>query len=1350
MKKMRRLLSLVMALCLLLGDVAVPVLASENTEPVLEAVQEEMAAAGQAAETTSAAAEETEAEGTTVPEEIVTEATSGEPEAEVITLENFRQDPENTGRFVLNVAEEGTRWFSLSGASGMVLAVGEEPAATVTEDPYLFAAAGPCTIQLFWPEGSAQNPAALSRESFVQDTEDPACYTYKAEVLGVYYYALTGAKGMELTAGLTPAEAVTADPYVFTVMGPCTIKLSWPEGSKQNPINLPFESFTQDAENPVRYVYEVTEEGERHYSLTGAVGMDLTVGEETATVTADPYVFSAVGPCTIELSWPEGTQQNPAALSFESFVQDTENPIRYVYEVTEEGGIYYALTGAAGMELTVGEEAAVAVDADLYVFYAAGPCIIELVWPEGAEQNPTDLPFESFAQDAENPVCYTYEVEAERRIYYSLTGAVGMELTAGGETAVAVDADPYVFAVTGPCTIELVWPEGTEQNPVVLSFASFAQDAENPARYVFEVTEEGTVYYALTGAVGLELTVGEETAVTVDADPYIVEADGLCTIALVWPEGSKQNPLVVEIAQGKAVTLTAVDPETGNGMNPNLVAWAVAAEDRALATVSKGKVTAKGKAGQTAVITATLDDVTIFYEIRITVPASRVAIIDDRFSTEEKDFEVNGMTGTIDLKGAEGAGTAEWVLTAKVYGKDKTRNGVSQKLIWTSSNIQYATVEDGVVTLLDAGAGKSVTITATAADGTGSKASIKIKMNRPVNSIRFAQNAPREVATGKSLKLANSLLIGPGNATNKKVDWWLVDGGGTVKKIKNVASISSAGVLAADKNAPNGTVVTVRCVALDGSEVFGEYSVTIRPATTIVQLFEAGSEANVAGKTVDVYLKNGQDKTVALTAGNLPEGAAEGWAWTCSDKGITVTDGQLTIPASRAGKTITVTATAMDGTNKKGSVKLRIIQPVEKLTLPAAEEVAGGKSVKLAAKLEIWPANATNKKVDWWLVDSNGSLAKKIAGVGSITSAGVFAADKAAAKETQVTVKCIPLDGYADENGKDASVTCTVTIKPITTAVTLRWKEEPADGVFVMNVTDTLVIKASSEPLDAKQDWDWKASVADVRIEKTDDNGFAVTFGPKCVGKTVTITATANDGSNKKASLKIKVVQPVESLTWSGPKDADGNPVITVAQGKSQNLSKLVQIDQTNASNKKLDWVLVLGEGATAVASVKNATLKASAVTKVTEACLVVSPMDGYKDGEGNPVCTPLEIKVMLYPKATVRVAIIDERFNTDGKDFEVNGMTGKIGVVRTENGGSGSAVWELRGKAYPYDADPNSSACQQLLWTSSNTNWAVVDDKGNITLLEAGIGKTVTITAAAIDGSGKKASVKIKIQEGE
>lgn len=58
-----------------------------------------------------------------------------------------------------------------------------------------------------------------------------------------------------------------------------------------------------------------------------------------------------------------------------------------------------------------------------------------------------------------------------------------------------------------------------------------------------------------------------------------------------------------------------------------------------------------------------------------------------------------------------------------------------------------------------------------------------------------------------------------------------------------------------------------------------------------------------------------------------------------------------------------------------------------------------------------------------------------------------------------------------------------------------------------------------------------------------------------------------------------------------------------------------------------------------------------------------------------------------------------------------------------------------------------SKGANKTLRWTSSNQKYATVTNSGKVTAKKSGKGKTIKITAMATDGSGKKATVKIRIK---
>lgn len=59
----------------------------------------------------------------------------------------------------------------------------------------------------------------------------------------------------------------------------------------------------------------------------------------------------------------------------------------------------------------------------------------------------------------------------------------------------------------------------------------------------------------------------------------------------------------------------------------------------------------------------------------------------------------------------------------------------------------------------------------------------------------------------------------------------------------------------------------------------------------------------------------------------------------------------------------------------------------------------------------------------------------------------------------------------------------------------------------------------------------------------------------------------------------------------------------------------------------------------------------------------------------------------------------------------------------------------------------PGKDVNKKLTYKSSNKKYATVNSKGVVTTKKAGKGKTVKIIATATDGSGKKATIKIKIK---
>lgn len=81
--------------------------------------------------------------------------------------------------------------------------------------------------------------------------------------------------------------------------------------------------------------------------------------------------------------------------------------------------------------------------------------------------------------------------------------------------------------------------------------------------------------------------------------------------------------------------------------------------------------------------------------------------------------------------------------------------------------------------------------------------------------------------------------------------------------------------------------------------------------------------------------------------------------------------------------------------------------------------------------------------------------------------------------------------------------------------------------------------------------------------------------------------------------------------------------------------------------------------------------------------------------------------------------------------------------TIETEFSYSGEQI-DLSALVYPYyENNGDLNAIQDVSWKTSSKKIAIIDEDGALTILKPG---TVTITATAKDGSGKKVSFKLKI----
>lgn len=323
----------------------------------------------------------------------------------------------------------------------------------------------------------------------------------------------------------------------------------------------------------------------------------------------------------------------------------------------------------------------------------------------------------------------------------------------------------------------------------------------------------------------------------------------------------------LEITEGDKETLVAtVLPENADNKN---VIWT--SSDESVATVKDGVVTAI-KAGE-ATITAKTEDGEKTATCSVTV--------------KEKVYPVESVS--LDKTTAEITEGETITLTATI----KPENATNKNVIWSSSNEEIATVEDGVVSAIKEG---EATITAKTDDG-GKTAECKVTVKAkvyPVESISLDK-------TSASLKVGETTTltatVKPDNATDKTVSWSSSDA--------SVASVEN-GVITAKK------IGTTTITAKAGDK---EASCSITVEATPVTSIELDKTS--------ASLKVGEALT--LTATIKPDNATNKKViWSSSNAEIaTVEDGVVT--AIKEGET-TITAKTEDG-GKTATCTISAYQP---------------------------------------------------------------------------------------------------------------------------------------------------------------------------------------------------------------------------------------------------------------------------------------------------------------------------------------------------------------------------------------------------------------------------------------
>lgn len=292
-------------------------------------------------------------------------------------------------------------------------------------------------------------------------------------------------------------------------------------------------------------------------------------------------------------------------------------------------------------------------------------------------------------------------------------------------------------------------------------------------------------------------------------------------------------------------------------------------------------------------------------------------------------------------------------------------------------------------------------------------------------------------------------------------------------------------------------------------------------------------------------------------------------------------------------------------------------------------------------------------------------------------------------KEVTFSFHSVKNDSWYERVFTISKANGTLTITPVqvpATAITLNATSQK------LTEGKTVTLAATVTPADTTDAVVWTSSNTKVATVSADGVVTAVKEG------TAVITATAG---NVKATCKITVSKAVVKVTKVSVTASARN----IAAGKKIQLKAAVA--PSKATNKAVTWKSSNTKVATVSSKGVVTFSKKAGGKKVT---ITATAKDGSKKyGKITLTCMKGSVK----------------KITLSGVKTLKAGKTAKVKAkVTTMNG----------------------KANKTLTWTSSNTKIATVDKNGKVKAVKGKKG-TVTITARATDGSGKKATIKIKVR---
>ena len=367
---------------------------------------------------------------------------------------------------------------------------------------------------------------------------------------------------------------------------------------------------------------------------------------------------------------------------------------------------------------------------------------------------------------------------------------------------------------------------------------------------------------------------------------------------------------VMLLRVGKAQTITA----TCKPADATNRKWILTSSDDSVVRASGTTFTGRS-AGECLVTVQSVQNPEVYQAFRALVVQPVTSI---RLSSDVKSFYVG-----------------ETVVLDAVVGPD---NATIKGVVWSSDRPDNASVDAyGVVTGVSKG---NAVITAKAADGSGRYATITLTVKQQAEEIRLKQSE-YTLKAGNYVTLAPTVL--PDTTNDKTVVWSSSD--------PDVAKVSSSGRV----TAVNPGVAIITCESKTHPEVY---------AQAVVSVYQPVTKISFTDKSP--YVAVGEEIQLNWTV--TPDYATDtSVTFSTNKESILRVDQNGVVTGLKRGEAY-VYATANDGSGKKGSIKVQVVQPVEGVGIKYDERTVGvGEKVSNTA--EFYPSDASITNMTWSSLD---------------------------------------------------------------------------------------------------------------------------------------------------------------------------------------------------------------------------------------------------------------------------------------------------------------------------------------------------------------------------------------------